>query len=228
MKDDDAKDISFKESFRMARQLGRKDFSHDGKKYSTELASSKPTTKAEAPAASKPASSPAPASAKDNEVPSSPRYKQDTYETPLKSAARKYGSEAMDNAGKIAAGLGIAGAAGYVGRGVLKSLKTADKARGDAALAAGNAKLADRMKGITSKAADKVAEGPALKKANESLATRMEVAKSTAKGKADRAQRSQQGVTVPKDEYGFYRAGGMTSSRADGIATKGKTNCKVY
>ena len=153
----------------------------------------------------------------DASVPSAGRYKQDTYETPLKSAARKFGSEAMDNLGKFAIGAG--GAAG-VGK-LISMVSKADKARKAAQLVAGNAKLADRMKGIASKATQKAAEAPALKKANESLATRMEVAKSTAKGKADRAQRSQQGITAEKDEQGFYRAGG--SVRGGGCEKRGKT-----
>ena len=156
----------------------------------------------------------------DVSVPSAGRYKQDTYETPLKSAARKFGSEAMDNLGKFAIGAG--GAAG-VGK-LISMTSKADKARKAAQLVAGNAKLADRMKGIASKATQKAAEAPALKKANESLATRMEVAKSTAKGKADRAQRSQQGITAEKDEQGFYRAGG--SVRGGGCEKRGKTKGK--
>ena len=127
----------------------------------------------------------------------------------------------MDNIGKFAAG-----AAGAAGVGKLISMATkADKARKGASLAAGNAKLADRMKSVVSKAEQKVAEGPALKKANESLATRMEVAKSTAKGKADRARRSQQDVTAPKDEQGFYSAGG--SVRGGGCEKRGKTKGRM-
>ena len=157
----------------------------------------------------------------DASIPSSGRYKQDTYETPLKSAARKYGSEALDNLGKFAIGAG-----GAAGVGKLISMATkADKARKGASLAAGNAKLADRMKDIVSGAEKKVAEKAALKKANESLVTRMDVAKSTAKGKADRAKRSQQDVTASKDEQGFYRSGG--SVRGGGCEQRGKTKGRM-
>jgi hypothetical protein len=45
-KDDDIKDISFKESFRRARQAGLKGFTFNGKKYTTELASGSKATSA--------------------------------------------------------------------------------------------------------------------------------------------------------------------------------------
>lgn len=158
------------------------------------------------------------AAATDASIPSPGRYKQDAYETPLKSAVKKYGSEIMDNLGKIAAGAGGA-------YGVSKLIGAANKSDKARSLVAGNAALRERMAGIVSKAKEKVAEGPALKKANESLATRMEVAKSTAKGKADRARRSQQDVTAPKDEQGFYRSGG--SVRGGGCEQRGKTKGRM-
>jgi hypothetical protein len=52
MKDDDIKDISFKESFRRARQAGLKDFTFGGKKYTTELASGDKGTSAKSALAS--------------------------------------------------------------------------------------------------------------------------------------------------------------------------------
>ena len=182
------------------------------------------TKSAPAPA-SKP-SAPAEDTVGANEVPSVGRYKQDTYETPLKSAVRRMAPDVMDNLGKITAGLGTAAAAYGAGSKLLNATNAADKVRKEASLVAGNARNASRMKDVVVNATKKAAEAPALKKANQGLSTRMEVAKSTAKGKADRARRSQQGITTEKDEQGFYRSGGSVS-RGDGCAQRGKTKGKM-
>ena len=246
MNDDDIKDISFKESFRRARQAGLKDFTFDGKKYSTKLSSAV----AKVPAMpSKPDSSPAPSTGKENEVPSNQRYKQDTYETPLKSAVRKYLPDVEDNLGKIAAGLGISAGAYRVGKGVAKSLKAVGKSREEAALAKGNAGLADRMKEIAATAEKDSAKNAAKRDMfNESQARMKSQAGQAAEerltGLAMNPRRANIPVKQPvrsstkfnEDEDGVefrkggkakaYAKGGSVSSaskRADGCAQRGRT-----
>lgn len=168
MSSEPIKDISFKESFRRARNSGLDTFTHNGKKYTTELASAKaapkaapkagaPAPKAEAPAP-KAAESKAESPKTDASVPSPGRYKQDTYETPLKSAARKYGPDVTDNLGKIAAGLGV----GYgVLKGGSKLLNAASKGRQEAKLVAGNTDNATRMARATVQAEKDIASNAA-------------------------------------------------------------------
>lgn len=254
MKDEDIQDISFKESFRRARQLGLKTFPFKGKRYSTDLASSEvknPVAKIEA---SKPAASEAQTIGNANEVPSIPRYKQDTYETPLKSAVRKYLPDVEDNLGKIVAGLGIAGAATRVGKGVVNSLKSMRNAKEEAALVKGNADLADRMKGITSAAEKEAAKNAAKRDMfNASEARMKSEAGKSAEERLTGLTMNPRRKNIPvepsvrsrtkfkEDEEGVdfrkggrakaYAKGGSVSSaskRADGCATKGKTRCKVY
>ena len=237
MKDDDIKDISFKESFRRARQAGLKNFSFGGKKYTTELASAKvpstPSKPAEKPA-EKPAGNP-------NEVPSNARYKQDTYETPLKSAVRKYGSEAADNLGKIAAGLGVAGGAAYGVNKLANAARAADKGRKEASLVAGNAKLADRMKSIAGGAEKEAASNAAKREIFNASQAKMKseagkAAEERLTGLAMNPRRKNIALTEAEKAAEFRHGGkikkmangGSASSRADGIAAKGKTKCKVY
>jgi len=247
MSSDDIKDISFKESFRRARTAGLDTFTHNGKKYTTELASgkaaaptpkakaeSKPAPKAEAPKAEAPK---AEASKADNEIPSPGRYKQDTYETPLKSAARKYGSEIKDNLGKIVGGLGVSYGVVKGGSKLIDAARAADKARDTANLARGNAGLAERMKGVVGNAEKAVADKAAAKAARQpyNQATeerltglamnprRKNIPLTEAEKAAEKGAGLRRGGSVKK-----MASGGMASSRADGCAQRGRTKCKVY
>jgi hypothetical protein len=236
------KNASFGEAFDNARRLGLGTFSFNGKQYTTQMAAPKAAVSAPILVSKPSVSAPAAVSSDSNEIPQPGNYRQETYQTPLKAAISKYGPEVMDNLGKIAAGLGAGAGAYYGGSKLIDAARAADKARQEAALVAGNAGLRSRMGDIVANAAKKVAEGPALREANEDLATRMAVAKSTARGAADRAKRSQQGITVDKDEMGFYKSGGKVkakkyakggmvssaSKRADGCAQRGKTRGKTY
>lgn len=249
MSSDSVKDISFKESFRRARTAGLDTFTHNGKKYTTELASSKaaaptpkakaeskPTPKAEAPKAEAPKA--------DNEIPSPGRYKQDTYETPLKSAARKYGSEVKDNLGKIAAGLGVTGGVVYGGSKLIDAARAADKARNTATLARGNAGLAERMKGVVGtaekEAASQAAKRDMFKTSQERLKSESgKAAEERLTGLAMNPRRKNIALTeaekAAEKEVGLRRGGGVkkmakggsVSSRADGCAQRGKTNCRM-
>ena len=241
MSSDDIKDISFKESFRRARDAGLKTFPFNGKKYTTELASSKaaaptpkakaeskPTPKAEAPKAEAPKA--------DNEIPSPGRYKQDTYETPLKSAARKYGSEVKDNLGKIVGGLGVGYGVFKGGSKLIDAARAADKVRDTATLARSNAGLAERMKGVVGTAEKAVADKAAAKAARQpyNQATeerltgvamnprRKNIALTEAEKAAEKGVELRRGGGVKK-----MASGGSVSSRADGCAQRGKTNCRI-
>jgi len=241
MSSDSVKDISFKESFRRARTAGLDTFTHNGKKYTTELASAKaaaptPKAKAESKPAPKAEAPKAEAPKADNEIPSPGRYKQDTYETPLKSAARKYGSEIKDNLGKIVGGLGVSYGMVKGGSKLIDAARAADKARDTANLARGNAGLAERMKGVVGNAEKAVADKAAAKAARQpyNQATeerltglamnprRKNIALTEAEKAAEKGAGLRRGGSVKK-----MASGGMASSRADGCAQRGKTNCRI-
>ena len=224
-------DISFKEAFGNARQAGLKTFNFGGKKYTTDMASPKAAVSAAKTAApSKPSAPTVSISSNPNEIPSSGNYRQDTYETPLKSAVRRMAPEVMDNLGKIIGGLGVGAGAYYGGSKLINAANAADKVRDTAALARGNAGLAERMKGIVSGAEDAVAARAAAKAArqpyNEATAERLT-------GLSMNPRRA----NIPVSE-GEFRKGGKVkkyakggsvssaSSRADGCAVKGKTKGK--
>jgi len=235
-KSESFKDISFKESFRRAKDAGLKTFSFGGKKYTTDMAAAKATPKAavmDKPAA-KPAAEPAATSRSDGtpRPPSEGRYKQDTYETPMKSAARKMAPEVMDNLGKIVGGLG-AGYGAFKGTSkLIDAARAADKGRATAALARGNAGLAERMKGIVGSAEDAVAAKAAAKAARQPY---NQATEERLTGLAMNPRRA----NIPVRE-GEFRKGGKVkcyakggsvssaSSRGDGIASKGKTKCRIY
>lgn len=222
-KSESPKDISFKESFRRARTAGLDTFTHNGKKYTTEMATAKATPKAAVMDKPAPAKTAPAAFEQDKEIPRPPsegRYKQDTYETPLKSAVRKYGSEVMDNLGKIVGGLGVAGGVAYGGSKLIDAARAADKGRATAALARANAM-----------AAEKAAEKAAAKAAAKATAK-----KTPGTGKPVAASKARRDTKFNQDEDGveFRRGGcvkmakgGSVSSRADGCAQRGKTNCKI-
>jgi hypothetical protein len=252
MSSEPIKDISFKESFRRARNSGLDTFTHNGKKYTTELASSKAAPKAEAPAP-KAAESKAESPKTDASVPSPGRYKQDTYETPLKSAARKYGSDVTDNLGKIAAGLGV----GYgVLKGGSKLLNAASKGRQEAKLVAGNTDNATRMARATAQAEKDIASNAAKRDTFKASEERLKSgAGSAAEKRLTGVDNNPRRGNIPvrdveknttaapaptrasrtkgnEDEVGIeFRKGGSIGSasrRADGIATKGKTKGRMY
>jgi len=234
-KSESPKDISFKESFRRAKDAGLKSFSFGGKKYTTDMAAAKATPKAAVMDKPAPAKTAPAASEKDNETPRPPsegRYKQDTYETPMKSAARKMAPEVMDNLGKIVGGLGAGYGAFKGGSKLIDAARAADKGRATAALARGNAGLAERMKGIVGSAEDAVAAKAAAKAARQPY---NQATEERLTGLAMNPRRA----NIPVRE-GEFREGGKVkcyakggsvssaSSRGDGIASKGKTKCRIY
>lgn len=206
-----------------------------------------------------PAKSPAPAenTMGSNEVPRPPsegRYKQDTYETPLKSAVRRMTPEVMDNLGKIVGGLG-AGYGAFKGTSkLIDAARAADKVRDTAALARSNAGLAERMRGIVGTAEKAVAEKAALAKGNAGLAERMKGVVGTAEKAATKATKtakptkptrsakptSDSGKPIPpskarantnfkpEEEGVEFRKGGKvgSASRGDGCAQRGRTKGK--
>ena len=161
MSSEPIKDISFKESFRRARNSGLDTFTHNGKKYTTELASPKAEPKATPKAEPKATPKAEPKAAENNEIPSPGRYRQDTYETPLKTAARKYGPEVMDNLGKVAAGLGVGYGVFKGGSKLLDATRAASKGREGAKLAASNTALRERTAGVAAQAEKDIASNAA-------------------------------------------------------------------
>jgi hypothetical protein len=193
-----------------------------------------------------------PASKASDEVPRfGQQYKQDTYETPLKSAVRKMAPGIKDNLGKIVGGMGVGyGAFKGVSK-LIDAARAADKGRATAALAKGNAGLAERMKGVVSTAEKAVADKAAAKAArqpyNQATEERLTgLAMNPRRKNIPVKSTSDSGKSAPvkvgkkmnDDEAGIefrkggkakcYAKGGSVSSRADGCATKGKTNCRVY
>jgi hypothetical protein len=251
MKDDDIKDISFKESFRRARQAGLKDFPFDGKRYSTELASSKPTTKAEVPAAAKPAAPAAPSPQSAESKPSSMSEGADPRDrpsgNPYVEGVKKYGP------GAALAAASLIPAGRLIGT-VFKGVQSARASNAAAKLAKGNANLADRMKGITGAAEKEAAKNATKRDMFNASQERMKAgagkaAEERLTGLANNPRRAnipvrenpRAATKFNSDEAGVefrkggkakaYAKGGSVSSaskRADGCATKGKTNCKVY
>jgi hypothetical protein len=222
-----------------------------------------PAPKAVKKAAPKPApktAAPSPAPAKSSDSSSKgpdgiPRfgqqYKQDKYETPLKSAVRKMAPGIKDNLGKIVGGMGVGyGAFKGVSK-LIDAARSADKVRDTAALAKGNAGLAERMKGVVGNAEKAVADKAAAKAArqpyNQATEERLTgLAMNPRRKNIPVKPTSDSGKSAPvkvgkkmnDDEAGIefrkggkakaYAKGGSVSSRADGCATKGKTNCRIY
>jgi len=219
-------DISFKESFRRAKDAGLKTFNFDGKKYTTNMASPKAAASDAKAATPSKSSAPAKTSDSSNAIPSSGNYRQDTYETPLKSTVRRMAPEVMDNLGKIAAGLGAGAGAYYGGSKLINAANAAGKARDAAALVRGNAGLAKRMKNIVSGAEDAVAARAAAKAArqpyNEATAERLT-------GLSMNPRRA----NIPVSEGEFRKGGkvkkyaqGGSVTRGDGCAQRGHTKGK--
>jgi len=226
------KNISFGESFRRAKDAGLGTFNFNGKKYTTEMAAAKAAPKAAVMDKPAPAKTPPAASEKDNEVPSSGNYQQEKYQTPLKAAVGRMAPEVMDNLGKIAAGLGVGAGTYYGGSKLINAVNAADKVRDTAALARGNAGLAERMKGIVSGAEDAVAARAAAKAARQPY---NQATEDRLTGLAMNPRRA----NIPVSEGEFRKGGkvkmyakggsvGSASRRADGCATKGKTKGRIY
>lgn len=180
-------DISFKEAFRSAKDAGLKTFNFGGKKYTTETASPKMAASAQPkPSVSILTASPA-SSGSDNTsgVPQPGRYSQETYETPLKAAMRKYGPDVMDAVGKIVQGMGPMGAEAYMGGSkLINAMRGLGGETKAAKLAAGNANNADRMARIVKDAQAAV----------DSDAAKREMFKAAQKGK-DYAQATEDRLT---------------------------------
>lgn len=201
-----------------------------------------PAAKSAAPAPSpSPSPSPAPADKADKEVPRAGNYRQEKYETPLKSAVRKYGPGVMDNLGKIAAGLGASYGAVKGGSKLIDAVRAADKGRQEAKLVVGNKSLADRMKGIVSTAEKDAASNASKRKMFEDAQKGKDYAQATEDrltGLAMNPRRknipiksSESGAPSPvkasrtkfnEDEVGVeFRRGGKAKCYAKGGAVRG-------
>lgn len=234
-KSESPKDISFKESFRRAKDAGLKSFSFGGKKYTTEMAAAKATPKAVV--MDKPEPSPSPATAPKTEE-SKSSFSDDDGDMRNRSGGNPY----VAGLKKYGPGAALAAAslipAGRLLGPVLKGIRGARAAAVASELAAGNASNASRMAGITANAEKEVASQAAKRDMFKASQERLKSGSGQAtEDRLTGLSMNPRRANIPVNE-GEFRKGGKVktyakggsvssaSSRADGIATKGKTKGK--